>query len=343
MLMLPQPVPSVINSGVNPTKEIVERQRAELQAKYGLSPGDVEAIQLERPPSVCDSLQEGELSRAELLASLRRERSTLKRAFVQLQVARGDTQAAARRTPIKKRKGRLAAATAAEQSPMIPLPAPGARVRVWWEGDGEWFEGAVLRTNPSHDAHAATFSVLYDSDGMSVTHTSIERWEALPGGSGVGAAGAVDEQQQADKAPAPAEDQQQQGAELTPEELAEQRMKLPLPPVGAEIRVHWSGDGEWYEGTVKSVDKERGFYTVFYPSDGVTEEHGAEETWKTATAAAAPAYAPAPKVAALPEGAVGHLMMMGFTATKAKAALAECGGNVELAVDWLFSNCVNAQ
>ena len=71
MLMLPQPVPSVINSGVNPTKEIVERQRAELQAKYGLSPGDVEAIQLERPPSVCDSLQEDELSRAELLASLR--------------------------------------------------------------------------------------------------------------------------------------------------------------------------------------------------------------------------------------------------------------------------------
>lgn len=41
-----------------------------------------------------------------------------------------------------------------------------------------------------------------------------------------------------------------------------------------------------------------------------------------------------------PSEAISALTAMGFTQSKARGALRECNFNVELAVEWLFANCL---
>ena len=54
----------------------------------------------------------------------------------------------------------------------IALPEQGSRVRVFWEGDGEWFVGTVRKTNP----RMKMYNVFYESDGATVAHTCKEVW-----------------------------------------------------------------------------------------------------------------------------------------------------------------------
>ena len=56
-----------------------------------------------------------------------------------------------------------------------PLPSRGARLRIWWDGDKEWFAGEAARVS----ADGARHTVQYDDGDEHEEDLRKERWELL--------------------------------------------------------------------------------------------------------------------------------------------------------------------
>ena len=130
-------------------------------------------------------------------------------------------------------------------------PEVGARVRVYWPIEQQWFEGVVDRMSEQHGQRY--FRVQYDDNDMQ-WHSADEKWDCL-------------RQSRKRLCPASISSQTTNG---------KRTQSLPTPTRGQRVRVYWEEECKWFEGTVRDFEEFTRYHLIVY-DDGDQRHENLED------------------------------------------------------------------